>query len=338
MFRRLCLSVCLLPALVCPLRAQDSGSAANVQLVNAIFQDDEQESALPPVEVRPPRSTGNYRSSNPFPGGTVPWSSGAIDSDTQLVGPYDQPVWTTQRPWATTRVYVLPPGQMQVEQWVRPTYRRNGDKPKFRFLEEYAVGLPGRFQLDLYERWNVEPSDTNREQANHEGVQVELRYALADWGVLPLNPTLYIEWVEKGGPQDKPNVYEIKLLAGDEILPNWYYATNLVLEQETAGEREQELAWSHALSTTVIDRLLLAGVEMNLTSTTVHGARGEPEVGFTIGPSLQLRPTNRTFIDAVGLFGCTDDSPAAQLYFIFGYQFGSRAAPSVAGPRSTIGN
>ncbi|MEZ6072062.1 MAG: hypothetical protein R3C10_17845 [Pirellulales bacterium] len=130
----------------------------------------------------------------------------------------------------------------------------------------------------------------------------------------------------------------MKLLLGDEIADNLYYASNLVLEQETSGVREQELAWSHALSSTVIDRVLLAGIEMNLTSNTVQNARGSAEVGFTIGPSLQLRPTNRTFLDVVGLFGVTNDSPDAQMYVIFGYQFGQRAGPSIRAPLSTIGN
>lgn len=299
---------------------------------------------LPPVNVYPPNQTnssanplGNYQSPYQFPTGGISWNSDQIYSDQQLVGPYNQPQWTTQRPWATTRVYVLPPGQAQVEQWVRPTYPRGG-KPKFRFLEEFAIGLPGRFQLDLYERWNVEPNGANREYADHEGTQIELRWAMADWGDIWMNPTLYAEWVEKGGPQDKPNVYEVKLLLGDQIGDNLYYATNIVLEQETGGEREQEIAWSHALSMTLIDRLLLGGLEANFTNTTVHSDRGRADTGFTIGPSLQLRPTNRTFVDVVGLFGVTNESPDAQLYVIFGYQFGTRAGPSVPGPRSTIGN
>ncbi|MFO0912627.1 MAG: hypothetical protein U0795_06705 [Pirellulales bacterium] len=316
------------------------------------------ETTLPPIEVRPeyepvvsepgPTSGGGYGgagqagagASGPLNGlfGTpISWGSGAIYSDSQLVGPYQQPVWTTQRPWATTRVYVLPPGQAQVEQWVRPTYPR-GEKPEFRFLEEFAIGLPGRFQLDLYERWNIEPNDQNMQEANHEGTQIELRWAVADWGQIPLNPTLYAEWVERGGPQEKPNVYELKLLLGDQLAENLYYATNLVLEQETSGELEQEFQWSHAISRTVIDRVLMAGIEMNLTSTTVHGGRGEHENGFIIGPSLQLRPTNRTFLDVVGLFGTNSESPDARMFIIFGYQFGLRAGPSVRAPASTIGN
>lgn len=319
------------------LRAQDDNPIVPVQLVDAAFQDEEPDGTLPPVEVRPPYDTTSNASPYTFPGGGIPWSSGEIYSDQQLVGPYNQPVWTTQRPWATTRVYVLPPGQAQVEQWIRPTYPRGG-KPKFRMLEEFAIGLPGRFQLDLYERWNIEQNALDKQEVNHEGVQVELRWALANWGVIPLNPTLYIEWVERGGPQEKPNVYEAKLLMGDQIGDNWYYGTNFVLEQETSGEREQELAWSQAFSTTVIDRILLAGFETNLTSNTAQGTRGDPQVAFTIGPSVQLRPTNRTFLDVVALFGVSGHSPDMQAYIIFGYQFGTRAAPSGYAPASTIGN
>lgn len=306
----------------------------------ALYAQQGQGGTLPEVVVEPETRTvpsATY-SNQPygFPGGGIPWNSNAIRSDRDLVGPYNQPVWTTQRPWATTRVYVLPPGQAQVEQWVRPTWPMHG-LTEFRFLEEFAIGLPGRFQLDIYERWNVEPNDADRQQANHEGVQLELRYALADWGVIPLNPTLYIEWVERGGRQEKPNVYEAKLLLGDEIFSNVFYATNLILEQETSGHRATELSWSHAVSSTIIERRLLMGLETLFISATDNTDRIHGEISMLAGPSLQYRPTNRTFIDVVGLFGTTSQSAKAQMYVVAGYQFGRRAGPSVA-PVSTIGN
>jgi hypothetical protein len=277
-------------------------------------------SALPSITVSPPNS-----------------SAWAI-APSRLIPPS---AMSGMRPFAASRVYVLPAGQVQVEQWVRPTYPRDG-KPEYRMLEEIAIGLPGRFQLDLYERWNIEPDDpNNNEHAHHEGVQIELRWAVADWGVIPLNPTLYAEWVERGGPQEKPNKYELKLLLSDELIDNVFYASNLILEQETSGERENELGWSNALSTPIIDRVLLGGVECVWSGVNVHDDRDTRTNELLIGPSLQFRPTNRTFIDAVGLFGTTDDSPRAQCYFIFGYQFGTRAGPAdgyIGGPASTSGN
>ena len=212
----------------------------------------------------------------------IEWSSDAISTDDVRVGPYAQPAWTTQRPFAQSRVYVLPPGQAQVEQWVRPTWVR-GEKTEFRMLEEFAIGLPGRFQLDLYERWNIEPV-LGQQQANHEGVQIELRYAFADWGVIPFNPTLYAEWVERGGPQDKPNKYELKLLLAEELSPRLFFASNLILEQEVREDRETELAWSMALSTPIIQRKLMAGIETRGASFTTHGNRSDPSYEFLVGP------------------------------------------------------
>ncbi|MFO0948884.1 MAG: hypothetical protein U1D30_23720 [Planctomycetota bacterium] len=165
--------------------------------------------------------------------GSIPWNSNVITRDSDRVGPYGQPVWTTQRPFAASRVYVLPPGQAQVEQWVRPTWGREG-KPEYRMLEEIAIGLPGRFQLDIYERWNIKENDLNGQEANHEGVQIELRWALADWNRIFLNPTFYAEWVERGN--GNPDVYELKLLLAQEFTPKLFYASNLILEQEVGGE------------------------------------------------------------------------------------------------------
>ena len=65
----------------------------------------------------------------------------------------------------------------------RPSYQAGvkiGDAT--RWLEEMTFGLPGRWQLDIYERWDTDPSGQNdKEIARHEGVQIEARWALADW-------------------------------------------------------------------------------------------------------------------------------------------------------------
>ena len=305
------------------------------------------EATLPPVTVTPEingpalddGTSGNYgyypgQGSSGMNYRRNAGNSGVITSDQQLVGAYGQPMWTTQRPWGTTRAYVLPAGVWQVEQWVRPTWNE-GEPTEYRFLEEIAIGLPGRFQVDLYERWNIEGEN---HEANHEGVQVEGRWAFADWGDIPLNPTIYAEWIERGGPQEKPNKYEFKFLMADNLLENLYYGSNLILEQETSGERETELGWSHALSTTLIDRVLLGGFECLVKGTTVEGSRSDQDVSFQIGPSLQLRPTDRTFVDVVGLFGTTGESDDVQMFVIFGYQFSSGGLYSISGPAATRGN
>lgn len=295
---------------------------------------------MPPVIVRPQEVPGEATIGlgGTNGNGSISWGSGAIGSFDSLVGSYAQPDWTTQRVFPTTRVYVLPQGTAELEQWVRPTWLKDGNT-EYRMLEEFAVGLPGRFQLDLYERWNVEPDENNVERANHEGVQIELRWALANWGDIPFNPTLYAEWVERGGPQDKPNKYELKLLLGDNLTSKIFYATNFILEQEVAGDLETEVAWSHAITTPIIEEKLLAGLECRWAGITNKETRSDPTIEFLIGPSVHWRPTHRTFVDVVGLFGTTSGSPDAQMYFVFGYQFGERAGPSEGyRPASARGN
>ncbi|MFO0948883.1 MAG: hypothetical protein U1D30_23715 [Planctomycetota bacterium] len=93
------------------------------------------------------------------------------------------------------------------------------------------------------------------------------------------------------------------------------------------------------MATPLIERKLLGGMECLVRSNSVHDARGDAEYTFRIGPSLQLRPTNRTFVTMTPLFGTTGHSPYCEAYLIAGYQFGYRAGPSSPiVPVSTIGN
>jgi hypothetical protein len=70
------------------------------------------------------------------------------------VGPYNQPEWTTHRTFSTTRVYVLPPGIVEFVQYWTPEFKDGHDEHAFR--EEVEIGLPYRFQLDLYQNWGID--------------------------------------------------------------------------------------------------------------------------------------------------------------------------------------
>lgn len=300
---------------------------------------------LPPIEVEapraptPPTGMGDEGPVDAFGQRGIPWSSGAITSDTTRVGPYGQPQWTVQRPFPNVRTYVLPPGQMQVEQWYRPRWKRDGSRED-RILEELAIGLPGRFQLDVYERWNIKQDDVGKYNANHEGVQIELRWAFADWDVIPLNPTLYAEWVQRGNKDDEPDKYELKLLLAESFFDDYlFWAGNFIIEQEVGGDKETELGYNQAFAMTLIERKLLGGLEMIYRAQNVHSDRANWNNEFLIGPTMQWRPTNRTFLDVSALFGTTPGAPVAECYFIFGFQFGTRAGPGFGGINpATLGN
>ena len=82
----------------------------------------------------------------------------------------------------------------------------------------------------------------------HEGVQIEFRWALADWDEVPLNPTPYIEWIERGGPQDKSEQVRGEAAPRPRRSPTTFLCLELHPEQEVEGdELENELGWTNAL-------------------------------------------------------------------------------------------
>jgi hypothetical protein len=244
----------------------------------------------------------------------------------EVVGPNQQPEWTTQRRFANTRIYVAPPWQVEFEQWWKAQYLR-GDKTAHLFQSEVSVGLPYRLQLDLYE--NVERTEAG--SLRHQGNQVEVRYALADWGKIPLNPTLYGEWAFN---EHDPDKYEVKLLLGANISPRWQWGFNAAYEQAVGGARESELALSQGFSYTLIDQKLSAGVEMQMERRSSPNFSGFPEVEFNIGPSIQWRPIPRMHVDVVPLAGTTHDSPLFEGFLIVGINFGKEASADHYSPAS----
>ncbi|MCX6997668.1 MAG: hypothetical protein NTV49_11420 [Kiritimatiellaeota bacterium] len=243
----------------------------------------------------------------------------------QAVGPYAQPEWTTARRFPTTRVYLQQtPWDQGVEGWWRGQWFKDGTS-KHRYEAEYELGLPGRMQLDLYHAWATDQEHVSKA----EYLSAELRYALADWGKIPLNPTLYGEakyvW-------DGPNVLEGKLLLGDQFGQRIHWGVNFVWEEEAGGERERELAVSQAASFAVIDQRLSLGYEWQYYTTTVAGDRAHPEKSLVIGPSLQWRPTANTHLDFVPMFGVTEDAPRMRSFVVFGFDFG----PARAAARQSI--
>lgn len=245
--------------------------------------------------------------------GTVPTESrpGWLKEE-QSVGPYNQPEWTTARRFPGTRIYLQQmPWESGVEQWVRFRHYPDGST-QTRFQEEYEIGLPHRFQLDLYETWSV---DQNR-RIDQDELSAEIRYALADWGKIPLNPTLYLEYAQHS--QSDPNTLEGKILLGTDISPRWHWGANLICEQELSGSENTELGVSQGVSYTLADGKFGVGVEMEYA----HVSRETPKNNFLIGPSVQWRPTSRWHVDVSPLFGCTHDSPEVEAYLVIGFDFG----------------
>src|SRR5438552_8021136 len=111
-----------------------------------------------------------------------------------LFGPNQQPEWTAHRRFTNARVYVLPPWQVETEFSWEGKYLR-GERPLNKLTQEIEVGLPYRLQLD-YEasEGNFVHEEEPLQHWRYASSSVELRWALADWDTIPLNPTVKAEW------------------------------------------------------------------------------------------------------------------------------------------------
>ena len=231
-------------------------------------------------------------------------------SQQTLVGPNQQPEWTTTRTFGASRVYVRPPGTMAIVNFWTPEF--NDGENEHAFRHEIEIGLPYRFQLDLYQNWGIQDG-----KSSYKGSSVELRYALAKWGKIPLNPTLYGEW---NFNDNAPDVWELKLLLGETFANRWNWAANFTFEQETGGEREREIALSSALTYPVVDPTLNVGVEMLWERKTEKESRSNPKSEFLIGPSINVHPTRWSFVTVAPLFGATEDSPDVEVFVVAGFK------------------
>jgi hypothetical protein len=219
----------------------------------------------------------------------------------ERIGDYAQPRWTARRRFPTTRVFVVPAETATVEWWLETKLDpAHPNKVRYRSQYELELGLGHRLQLDLY--LTTQQLGTGAPILLHRE-KVELRYAFADWGVLPLNPTLYVEAVRQ---HDAPPLGEVKLLLGTELVPRWHFGANLVFEREMGAAHEHEMVATAAVAYTVNDEQLSVGAEVQATTTDVEGARfAFDAVELVVGPSLQWRPVPAMHVDLVALTGVT---------------------------------
>ena len=227
----------------------------------------------------------------------------------ERIGSYNQPRWTAHRRFPSTRIYVRPEGEIELEWWSRTKVKRETGETEQIHEFEVEFGLPLRFQLDLY----LVTKKTNRGPYEVDQA-VELRWAIADWGVIPLNPTLYFEYKLSG-------LFELKVLLGDEIAEGLHFGVNLVWEQGVYDERETVLEITGGLSYTLLDEEISIGIEFKFEVASVHSNRDFWEENLRIGPTIQLHPLEAMHIDIAPLFGITARSRLLDMFIVVGWEF-----------------
>ena len=248
---------------------------------------------------------------------TTTTGSATETSEDTPIGVTGRPEWTSARRFPGTRVYIQQePWEAGIESWWRIKNHWDGSI-SHRLLEEVEIGLPYRMQLDLYN--DIEGDQDGR--FHYQSFNIELRWALADWGKIWGNPTLYGEY-KIADEHWGPDVYEFKILFGDQFAKRWHWGVNFVWEAETGGEREQEFQITGGLSYSLIPSKLGVGVELLYDHDTVKGGRSDAANQFNIGPSIQYRVTDKLHVDLCCMFGTNNDSTRQIGFLVVGYDFG----------------
>jgi len=241
-------------------------------------------------------------------------SEQARTKDTTKVGPYNQPLWSTMRMFPSTRVYVMnPPGSVMYEKWFDIRDRRDGPA-QIRMRDEFTFGLGKRLQLDLYSH-TVYDGENGNKTFSWRGFSWELRYALADWGKIWGNPTIYYEMKMLDGRWG----IEPKLLLGDRIGNKGIWGLNLIYEgnlADTKEDREPEYA-STASYGHIINNDLTLGVSGMYRRNDYGG--GSNEVYF--GPLIQYRFNGHAYLTVETMPGFTQESKASRSTIIFAWRF-----------------
>lgn len=215
------------------------------------------------------------------------------------VGPYRQPKWTDRRRFPGVRLYVAPPGAASAEFWLE-TRVPAGDDARVRTVYELSFGLGHRLQLDLYLR----TESSGLAPMYLESERVELRWAIADWGVLPGNPTIYLEWIRPTAGASKG---ELKLLLGGALASQLFWGLNLFFERELWGPRQaQEYGLTAGFAWSLLDSRLSVGAETRIELTDTRWSRPSlTGVEVLVGPTVSWRPVSSAHLLLVWYVGPT---------------------------------
>lgn len=243
-----------------------------------------------------------------------------LDEETR-VGPNRQPDWTTQHRFSEVEIYLLAPWELSAEVGWDASVAEEGDV-SHAVRQEFEIGLPWHTQIDYV----IREAASDEESFDIVGHSIEGSVALAEWGVIPLNPTVLFEYTFGVG---EPDEWEAKLLVGDELAPRWHWGANFAYEQQTGGDRETEIGGSAAISYSVLDRKLGLGVETTIAAEEEEEADAdgeveeEEEILASLGPSLQWRLTDDIHLNLAALFGLTEASPTVDTFVALAFTWGA---------------
>src|SRR5947208_9587442 len=232
-----------------------------------------------------------------------------------------------------TKSYVLSPFSFELEAGYEGDMFRHGLPAKL-FRQEIEMGLPARFTVGVQNQIEHFAGDTRA-----RSFAFEARYALANWNKLPLNPAVSAEY-RFGLSNRLPDSGELALLISHDFPHLIEWAMNIFVDREFGGRESTNVGFAQSVEVPVLlpEEKLEVGLEMQYRSgAETIGPEGTTK-GLAIGPTLAWRPTKNVRFDLSPLLGCSDHTPAVQVFAVFSFSFGELAAGDVESPASTRGH
>src|SRR5713226_3415632 len=232
-----------------------------------------------------------------------------------------------------TKSYVLAPFSFELESGYEGDIFRHG-LPAQLFRQEIEMGLPARFTVGVQNQVEHFAGDTR-----DRSFTLEARYALANWNKVPLNPAISAEY-RFGLSNRLPDSGELALLISHDFPHLIEWAMNIFVDRDFGGRESTSAGFAQSLEVPVLlpEEKLEVGLEMQYRSGgETAGFRGTTK-GLAIGPTLAWRPTKKVRFDLSPLVGCSDHTPAVQVFAVFSFSFGGPSAADVETPASTRGH
>src|SRR6266404_5438327 len=232
-----------------------------------------------------------------------------------------------------TRSYVLSPFSFELEAGYAGAVFRHG-LPSQLFGQEIEMGLPTRFTVGVQNQVEHFAGET-RERS----FMLEARYALANWNKLPLNPAISAEY-RFGLGNALPDSGELALLISRDFPHLIEWAMNIFVDREFGDRQSTSAGFAQSIEMPVLlpEERLEVGLEMQYRSGGDPVGREETTKGVAIGPTLAWRPTKKVRFDLSPLIGCSDHTPALQVFAVFSLSLGGPTAGDVENPASARGH
>src|SRR5438552_15822594 len=232
-----------------------------------------------------------------------------------------------------TKSYVLSPFSFELEAGYEGAAFRHG-LPSQLFRQEIEMGLPARFTVGVENQVEHFAGETR-----DRSFTLEARYALADWNKLLLTPAISAEY-RFGLSNELSDSGELALLISHDFPHLIEWAMNIFVDREFGGKESTNAGFAQSFEVPVLlpEEKLEVGLEMQYRSgAETIGPEGTTK-GLAIGPTLAWRPTKNVRFDLSPLLGCSDHTPAVQVFAVFSFSFGGLAAGDVESPASTRGH